>query len=121
MSIFDRALLMYSGDKHFNSSHIIKKMMEIGGYESVFELLQSERIRILKEADQMLEEGVSPVFTWQLKQLKGNVYWDTEPFVVENNHWILNFSYFSSTDDALKICIKMCKNPFEDTKKKYYQ
>lgn len=48
------------------------------------------------------------------------MYWDTEPFVVENNHWILNFSYFSSTDDALKICIKMCKNPFEDSKSKYH-
>ena len=49
------------------------------------------------------------------------MYWETDPFVLENNHWILNICYFSTTDDALKVSIKMCKNPFEDAKKKYFQ
>jgi hypothetical protein len=58
--------------------------------------------------------------TWNIQNLSGNFYKESDPFMVENAQWKLSVSYFKMDEEALSVQIKMLNNPFEVKKSKDY-
>ena len=63
---------------------------------------------------------MNPTLTWNIQNLSGNFYKESDPFMVESAQWRLSVSYFRMEEEALSVQIKMVNNPFEVKKSKDY-
>jgi hypothetical protein len=69
--------------------------------------LDQERVKILEQEkfsiDELNQNGGSPPLTWNIENLSGNFYKESDPFVVENAQWKLSVSYFRMDEEALSV------------------
>ena len=62
---------------------------------------------------------MNATLSWNIEELKGNFFKESDPFWFENAQWRLSVSHFQQEQD-LKILIKMHTNPFETKESKSY-
>jgi hypothetical protein len=96
--------------------------MKVRKCDSIFELLEQERAKIIENEEALISQsmGGRPTLTWKIQNLTGNFYRESDPFVTENSQWKLSISYFKMEEEALSVHIKMVNNPFEVKKSKDY-
>ena len=118
--IIERAIKFYRADLQYDNTILFETLMKIRGCDSIFQLLDQEKNKILESEDSILKSGVRPILTWKVQNLTGNFYRESDGFWVENAQWKLAISYFSSEEDSLKVELKMISNPFDVKNSKDY-
>ena len=83
--MINKCLLFYFPDPFYNNSDIIEFIMETKNQDSVFDLLKSEKQKVLNTENNHTEDQPKQTdcFSWKIKRFKGNYYKETEPFMAE--------------------------------------
>lgn len=94
-------------------------MIKTHNCESIFELLDIEKKKMIQEETYSIDTGVDPTLVWSIVDLKGNFFKESDPFWYDGVQWKLAVDRFESDYD-LKVSMKMMTNPFETKESKDY-
>ena len=121
--MINKCLLFYFPDPFYNNSDIIEFIMETKNQDSVFDLLKSEKQKVLNTENNHTEDQPKQTdcFSWKIKRFKGNYYKETEPFMAEEWFWSISMSYVQREEESLNISIRVCNNPYEQRSKMYFK
>ena len=68
--VVNKALQFFKADPHYDSKPLIQLIMKIRGCESVFQLLQSERAKVVAEELEFRKHYKrEPLLTWSVKNI----------------------------------------------------
>ena len=65
--VVERAVRFYRADLQYDNSLLFETLMRLRNCESIFQLLDQERDKVLETEEHVLEqEGVRPTLTWKI-------------------------------------------------------
>ena len=118
--IVERAIRAHHADPNFDHYTVLEALLRSRRLDSIFDLLQFERNKILEEEKELLEGGGSPTLQWKLSGLSGNFYRDSPLVKVDHSRWVLSLWFFEQQQRALHVSLKMHKKYVENEDERNY-
>lgn len=98
-------------------------MTRLRGFDSVFELLRTEKQEIFKDYFRNLQNSnfnLPVSHEWQLGELQRSMIKTDDPFVSNDAVWKLGLTYNQQKDATLNVNINLVINPFPSKSSKMY-
>ncbi len=111
--LIERAFKIAMENPSTDNAPIIDMLLHIRDMQDPFDLLENERLKVLEKERAYYSSGeASPNLTWNLSNLRGNFYRESEPFFVIGCYWVLSIWSYKQ-DGTVSIAIKQSKTPKE--------